>query len=387
MMLLQNLELPKGFKLQYVNKGKEVRGGYNYQTNTLSINKDIFDTISVDELATAINHELIHAFTGKAIKLYEAGNLSELTDTQVKAIKELERVQKLYINNIIATEGEAGVNAFIAKYNKWKKEGGQPTWSQEEISKYYGALKLSEFITMALTDSGFQNYLNNIPGENNRSLWEQIKDLLSSILNSMGLDINPNSMLATAIKDSMDVIEALQPGRIKPTQPTVSAEFSNIKDYINSIYPNWINNKENELLLASEFRSIQLLSREESDLKERISFGKEAESLLKEIKNGKNPFKEVSAESQIPNLLYAVISGKLAKDNISETDMFNNIFSTKTSTQKTENKLNLEIENNNKMNLEDWENYSNIQDLFDESITQSPINRDALEKYSLICGK
>jgi hypothetical protein len=44
-------------------------------------------------------------------------------------------------------------------------------------------------------------------------------------------------------------------------------------------------------------------------------------------------------------------------------------------------------DNSNKMTQEDWENYSSIQDLFDESITQSPINRDALEKYLLICGK
>jgi hypothetical protein len=39
------------------------------------------------------------------------------------------------------------------------------------------------------------------------------------------------------------------------------------------------------------------------------------------------------------------------------------------------------------MSLEDWENYNNIQDLFDESITESPISKDKYENYLLICGK
>jgi hypothetical protein len=272
MVLLQNLELPKGFSIQYTKQGKEIRGRYNYQTDTLMINKDIFDEISVDELATIINHELIHALTGKSIKLYEAKQFDKLTESQIKAIEKLERAQKLYIDNVIAQEGPEKVNAFTAKYNKWKKEGGQPTWSEDEISKYYGALKLSEFITMALTDPKFQSYLNSVPGENNRTLWEQIKDLLSNLLNAMGLDINPNSILATAIKDSMDVIEASQ-----PIQKTTTTEFDEQGFYRGEV--------------------------------------------------------------------------------------------------------------SNTMTQENWENYSSIQDLFDESITQSPINRDALEKYLLICGK
>jgi hypothetical protein len=74
---------------------------------------------------------------------------------------------------------------------------------------------------MALTDSTFQSYLNSVPGENNRTLWEQIKDLLSNLLNAMGLDINPNSILATAIKDSMDVIEASQPVKAGPVSTTI----------------------------------------------------------------------------------------------------------------------------------------------------------------------
>ena len=56
----------------------------------------------------------------------------------------------------------------------------------------------------------------------------------------------------------------------------------NIKNFVNSIIPNWINNKNNELSLASEFKSMQLLDEEESPIEDRILFGKEAEKLIKE---------------------------------------------------------------------------------------------------------
>jgi exodeoxyribonuclease-5 len=63
---------------------------------------------------------------------------------------------------------------------------------------------------MALTDSKFQEHLNQIPGDNNRTLWEQIKDLLASLVNALGLDIKPGSALVVAIKDSLDLINVNQ---------------------------------------------------------------------------------------------------------------------------------------------------------------------------------
>lgn len=101
---------------------------------------------------------------------------------------------------------------------------------------------------------------------------------------------------------------------------------SNIKSFVNNIIPNWINNKENELLLASEFKSLQLLSQDENSIKDRISSGKEAQEFITRILSGEKPFKGVSSDSQLPNLIYNIISGKLAEEGISEKDMFYNIF-------------------------------------------------------------
>jgi hypothetical protein len=115
--------------------------------------------------------------------------------------------------------------------------------------------------------------------------------------------------------------------RLRAVEETKQTTFSKeIEKYINSIYPGWINKKENKLLLASEFTSIPLLSKEETSIKDRIANGKDAKATLEEIKQGKNPFNSAEElEESIPNILYNIVSGKLAEDGVSESDMYKNI--------------------------------------------------------------
>jgi DNA polymerase III delta prime subunit len=63
---------------------------------------------------------------------------------------------------------------------------------------------------MALTDVEFQKRLNDIKTEDGKTIWEQIKDALFNLLNTLGLDIKPGSALATSVKDTFDLIEANQ---------------------------------------------------------------------------------------------------------------------------------------------------------------------------------
>jgi exodeoxyribonuclease-5 len=63
---------------------------------------------------------------------------------------------------------------------------------------------------MALTDTGFQERLNNIKDAEGISMWTKIKEAILDILNALGLDVQPGSALAYAIKDSMDLIQANQ---------------------------------------------------------------------------------------------------------------------------------------------------------------------------------
>jgi nucleoside-triphosphatase THEP1 len=390
MTLFRELELPKGFTVKYVTNGK---GQYDYNNNSLLLNLNHRDHTTANGLATTVLHELTHAFTGEAIKKYERGD-TDLSPSQIAAIKKLEALQALYIANL-TEQGEAGsLAAFKAKYEEYAaSDKTKPSGlTSTEISKYYGAIKLSEFVTMALTDVEFQKRLNDIKTEDGKTLWQQIKDALLGLLNSLGLDIQPGSALASGVKSTFDLIEAnqaalkennittkefvefgtkyrfqvngnnqvikaeyaqggsniynsmnpknaqkkydsLNAGIITqpPTQPsTVNNLSENIKNFVNSIIPNWINNKNNELQLVSEFKTIQLLTQEESSIEDRISFGEEAEKLIKQGLKGKNVFEGTTFEEQIPNLLYAVISGKLAKDGILEVDMYSNIFKSTT---------------------------------------------------------
>jgi predicted NAD-dependent protein-ADP-ribosyltransferase YbiA (DUF1768 family) len=208
MMLFRELELPKGFNVKYVTNGK---GQYNYADSSLLLNLNHKDHTTVDGLATTVLHELTHAFTGEAIKKYERGDI-DLTPSQIAAIQNLEKLQRLYINSL-TEQGEAGSLAeFKAKYEAYaaSDKTKSPGISKEDISKYYGAIKLSEFVTMALTDVEFQKRLNNIKTEDGKTIWEQIKDALFNLLNTLGLDIKPGSALATSVKDTFDLIEANQ---------------------------------------------------------------------------------------------------------------------------------------------------------------------------------
>jgi hypothetical protein len=102
--------------------------------------------------------------------------------------------------------------------------------------------------------------------------------------------------------------------------------FKNLEDFINNIIPTWISIADNKIDLISIFKSNDFLTFEESTIKDRISFAEEAKKLIRDGLKGKNPFQDVTFESQIPSLLYNIISGKFAEDNISEKDMYYNLF-------------------------------------------------------------
>jgi len=208
MMLFRDLQLPEGFKIEYVNYGK---GMYDYKSNTIFVNLNHKQHITADDLATTVLHEMTHVFTGEAIKKYERGDV-DLSPSQIAAIQSLEKLQKIYIDNL-TEQGEAGSLAeFKAKYEAYaaSDRSKSPGITREDISKYYGAIKLSEFVTMALTDVEFQKRLNDIKTESGKTVWEQIKEALFNLLNTLGLDIKPGSALATSVKDTFDLIEANQ---------------------------------------------------------------------------------------------------------------------------------------------------------------------------------
>jgi hypothetical protein len=222
---LRELELPADFKVVYDNNLLG-RGNFNSASNILTINLKHPKNQAIDDLANVVTHELIHAHTSKVIRTYQMGDLSSLTQKQIQSIQKLEALQATYIKNLVKEEGSERLKQFTQLFNNWKTaEAASGRTSVEaanefkklqnflkagDLSKYYGAIKLTEFVTMALTDEGFQERLNNIKDADGISMWTKIKEAILDILNALGLDVQPGSALAYAIKDSMDLIQANQ---------------------------------------------------------------------------------------------------------------------------------------------------------------------------------
>lgn len=233
----RNIKLPANFKLKYIQESqKESKASYNSATNTLLLNISQLRDLPADELATVVLHELTHTFTSDPIKKYESGNLESLSQEQIASIKKLESLQKQYVNYLVETGDGKGLTAFFNTYHNWRYERGmiskevldnliakgpkgidsnfqllpEADFSKESQSKYYGAIKLTEFVSMALTDRGFQEQLNNVIDKDGRPFWSKIVDSLVELLQSLGLNIKPNSLLASALEESMSLIQKSQ---------------------------------------------------------------------------------------------------------------------------------------------------------------------------------
>ncbi len=204
-LLLQHLRtipLPSKFKLVY-GKSRGL-GKYGYESQTLTINLSHSENRFVDDLATTLSHELIHAFTGDLINKYTNGEKSSLTEEQIRLIENLEQLRKSYIATLNTQEFEK----FKSDYEAWRLDpDNADTTFFGGKGKFYGAINLREFVTMALTDTKFQEYLNNVKDPNSsKTLWEQIKEVISNIIQSLGIDVKDGYLLKNAIKNSMDLI-------------------------------------------------------------------------------------------------------------------------------------------------------------------------------------
>lgn len=221
---IRELKLPNNFKLDLGTTTPA--GSFNSATNILKLN--IANHTDLNDLATTLTHELIHAVTSESLKAPE----DSLNAEQVLAIKLLKATQAQYERHLISKEGKAGLDSFKKSYHTWRYNNGKISKKQldyilkelkveddniplvdvgntELRSKYYGAIKIEEFVTMALTDPGFQNILNNIQDEN-ATVWQKFKDAILSLLNSLGFDVKEGSLLALAVDRSLNLIEANQ---------------------------------------------------------------------------------------------------------------------------------------------------------------------------------
>jgi len=269
--MLNQIEGNDKLELNFIN---EVNAGVAQYVNgkiTLNLNKKSGLGVALDNsnnsiIASAFAHETIHGYTSDLIYKYEEGNLDQLTKAQITIIENLKNLQKQYIDALIKKEGKDGIDSWTRKYWTWKwrkdnVDGSDKVLNVDEqtslanyldkhnldiginlpsvdfsdsknLSKYYGTVKLQEFVTMALTDKGFQERLNEITDVNAKPFWTKLVDMLIELLETMGFNINPDSLLPAAIEESLNLIKSNnKESDVTSTQPVSEinspSEFTN----------------------------------------------------------------------------------------------------------------------------------------------------------------
>ena len=205
--ILANLNSPPKV---VISNDPTVRGSFNYSTNIITINPST--TYSDEDFEKVILHELIHNLTGYTIKEWQF-DPNSVTKEQDRIITSLDRLSKAFINKI--NEDPIKKKEFEDFIKAFKEGKGI---SEFQISKYYGAYDLREFVTMAMTDMDFQKILNNIPFNSTKTMLDRFIELVKNILNSMGFKITPGSILEHSVENIVELINLTNPEYVEDKQ-------------------------------------------------------------------------------------------------------------------------------------------------------------------------
>jgi hypothetical protein len=199
------------------------RTSYLTDFNLVQINRQDFGFRNVDVKEKIILHELVHAFTKKAIVLYN--NKKDLNPEQQKA---MDRLSSLFEFFKTKTINPKELKAFEDAKDKAKKDGEPFNPSEFQVDVLYAATNLEEFMAILLTSETLQNHLKeSVAGKT--SLWEKIKEALFDILKAFGLiDVNSDQLVKMAMEDVITVIKT-NDDLIVPDMPK-SNIFASIKD-------------------------------------------------------------------------------------------------------------------------------------------------------------
>ena len=219
------MKLPFDFKITWSNT---MSADGQYTDNEIILNERLLK--NKDKLATTVLHEMIHAHTSNAIRLWNDSNTrNKLTKDQINIIGKLDGLRRKYLNYLKNSDLE-NLESFLSKWETYSKQNNpgnlsyiselrndlklslsenNGTFKNEEISKFYGAVKLTEFVTMAMTDKAFQKHLNEITIDDISllsNMLDKLTELFTLILDSFGIDIKKDSLLAESIGEVLNLL-------------------------------------------------------------------------------------------------------------------------------------------------------------------------------------
>jgi len=238
--LYADLNYPENFKFNLdSSENPRVKASFNSGSNTLTLYKNLYkEDESINDLAEAVLHELTHLFTSSVVKDFNV-NPNSVTTKQKTILNKIKGLQAKYTKSLSKAE-LSELYTFRKSYWDMKLKNNQV--SKEEYdnilsepingvddlfnnegeikkgftNKYYGSIKLEEFITMALTNADFQRYLNKITDSDSKSLLGKFLSEIAELIGSLiGINVEKGSLLESSLIEINNLIKENQAQEIE----------------------------------------------------------------------------------------------------------------------------------------------------------------------------
>ncbi len=176
-------------------------------------------------LHDVIVHELLHHITST---LLLDTNLSKLTAEQKKWVTSLKNLFSTVRNKFLndPKHKEALLNAI----DQASRNDG--FLSENDKSMYYGLTSVDDFVSMLMTDEGFRELMNNTKYEGNKSMLDRFIDILTKILESLGIQIKDESVLKEGVTNIVGLIQSRNEDMQAEQNPTLKSISTAKEDMI-----------------------------------------------------------------------------------------------------------------------------------------------------------
>jgi len=248
--LYNNIEKLKGYKL-IINNNLPAKGSYVLKGKTIQFNPTVHT--SPEAFEQTVLEEIIHAYTKEALMANEHGEVNRLKGFRSIAIQTV----KNYLGDT--------ADAQFAEVER--KMAERLPLTQTEADLIYPVMNDMEFVGRLFKSKKLQELLNEIQSDTKgESIWDKIKQFITELLNSMGLDIKEGSVLQYALTDTISLINVPAPssdikGELKKKNKVVrTPEFirdkfklqdknGNNKTFTNAQeIANWVNDNVSNLI-------------------------------------------------------------------------------------------------------------------------------------------
>jgi len=183
-----------------------IAGRYS-DTGNIYINLSHEQNSNVDGMSETILHEVTHGFVNNILTT----NPSKLSAETRMAVADLTRLHSIYKDRIIQRLGQEKYNEIVANFKKKSNnEISKLVVNNAESMQVYATTSVKEFASMAITNSEVQKDLNTIddPSAKERGLLDKFVDIVTRLLNSIGINIKKGTLLEGAVQDIIVIIKS-----------------------------------------------------------------------------------------------------------------------------------------------------------------------------------